>query len=290
MSATGWFDFPSLFRDRGVDLAALGGAYLVLLATLILTIVAFFAVRRLLLISPNRSTRDYGIYVSLTLATLLIAIVLENESLPAGAATLHYVAVPQLLLLLALHVAIWNRQDPWLIALGAGAVTATISVGAVLALTTSLVGPAYGIVLLVLATLLGFLWLKAVSTQRGFMKATSIYVGSKEALDTDPSAPAQKPWLGLTQWALLIAASVALAVANSLLRGAGIEEIPAVDVATESGLLLLATAVVCAVPAVGYWVTRKTWMPELTRFVWLAWIVVGFALTYGNYLGGLEPT
>jgi hypothetical protein len=30
-------------------------------------------------------------------------------------------------------------------------------------------------------------------------------------------------------------------------------------------------------------------MPELTRFVWLAWIVVGFALTYGNYLSSLAP-
>jgi hypothetical protein len=41
------------------------------------------------------------------------------------------------------------------------------------------------------------------------------------------------------------------------------------------------------VPAISYWVTRKAWMPELTRFVWLAWIVVGFALTYGNYLSSL---
>ena len=288
MSASGWFDFPSFFRDRGIDLATLGGAYLVLLATLIVTIAAFFAVRRLLLIAPNRSTRDYGIYVSLTLATLLIAIVLENESLPSGAATLHYVAVPQLLLLLTLHLAIWYRQDPWLIALGAGAITATIGIGALLGLTTTLLGPAYGIVLLVLAGLLGFLWLKAVSTQRGFMTATSIYVSSKESLDAATSP--QKPWLGLTQWAALITASIALAIANSLLRGTGIEEIPAVEVATESGLLLLVTALVCAVPAVGYWVARKAWMPELTRFVWLAWIVVGFALTYENYLGRLAPT
>lgn len=288
MSATGWFDFPSFFRDRGVDLAALGGAYLVLLATLILSIAAFFAARRLLLISPNRSTRDYGIYVSLTLATLLIAIVLENESLPSGAATLHYVAVPQLLLLLSLHLAIWYRQDPWLISLGAGAVTATIGIGALLGLATNLVGPAYAIVLLLLATLLGFLWRRAVSTQRGFMKASSIYVGSKESLDASTSP--QKPWLGLTQWAALITASIALAIANSLLRGTGLEEIPAIEVATESGLLLLVTAVVCAVPAVGYWLARKAWMPELTRFVWLAWIVVGFALTYDNYLGSLVPT
>jgi hypothetical protein len=87
----------------------------------------------------------------------------------------------------------------------------------------------------------------------------------------------------------LIAASVALAIANSLLRGSGLEEIPAVEVAAESGLLLFVTMTVCAVPAVGYWMARKAWMPELTRFVWLAWIVVGFALTYGNYLGSLEP-
>jgi hypothetical protein len=41
------------------------------------------------------------------------------------------------------------------------------------------------------------------------------------------------------------------------------------------------------VPAVSYWIARKAWMPELTRFVWLAWIVVGFSLTYGNYLSNL---
>ena len=288
MSATGgWFDFPSFFRDRGVDLAALGGAYLVLLATLSLTVAAFLAERRLLLVSPNRSTRDYGIYVSLTLATLLIAIVLENESLPYDAATLHYVAVPQLLVLLGLHLAIWRRQDPWLIELGAGAIAATIAVGTVLGLTTDLLSPAYGIVLVLLGALLGFLWLKAVSTQRGFMTADSIYVRSKEALHA--SAAPQKPWLGLTQWAALIAASIALAIANSLLRGRGLEEIPAVEVVAESGLLLLVTGVVCAVPAGGYWISRKAWMPELTRFVWLAWIVVGFALTYGNYLDSLDP-
>ena len=37
-----------------------------------------------------------------------------------------------------------------------------------------------------------------------------------------------------------------------------------------------------------YWFARKAWMPELTRFAWLAWIVVGFAFTYGNYLTSLD--
>ena len=130
-----------------------------------------------------------------------------------------------------------------------------------------------------------FLWVKAVSTQRGFVKASSIYLRSKET----PGAVAapQKPWLGLPQWVALLAASGALGVANSLLRGRALEEIPVFEVAAGSGLLLGVTALVCAVPAATYWLTRKTWMPELTRFVWLAWIVVGFALTYGNYLSSL---
>jgi hypothetical protein len=38
------------------------------------------------------------------------------------------------------------------------------------------------------------------------------------------------------------------------------------------------------VPAAFYWRAHKNWMPELTRFVWLVWIVVGFAFTYGNIL------
>jgi hypothetical protein len=274
-----------MFHDRGIELVTLGGAYLALLATVVLTIGGFLAVRQMLVISPNRGTRDYGIYVSLALATLLIAVVLENESLPPGSASLHYVIVPQLLLLLGLHLAIWYRQEPWLVALGAAAVAATIAVGALLGVTTALLGPAYWVALLLLAGLLGFLWRQSVSTQRAFATADSIYVRSKEMLHA--SNQPQKPWLGWPQWVALLAASVALAVANSLLRGRGLEEIPAVDVATDSGLLLVVTAAVCAVPAVSYWLTRKAWMPELTRFVWLAWIVVGFALTYGNYLSSL---
>jgi hypothetical protein len=285
MSSQSGFDPLALFSERGVDLAALGAAYLALLATVALTFAAFYAARKLLVVSPNRFSRDYGTYVSLTLGSLAIAVVLENESLPAGDATLHYVIVPQLVLLMALHLKIWHRQEPWLVTLGAAATAATVAVGALLALNTTLMGPAYGIALALLGALLGFLWVKAISTQRAFVKASSIYVSSKET----PSAAAaqQQPWLGLPQWVGLIAASAALGVANSLLRGRGLEEIPAVEVAAESGLLLVVTALVCAVPAISYWVTRKAWMPELTRFVWLAWIVVGFALTYGNYLNSL---
>jgi hypothetical protein len=276
------FDPLASLAARGIDLASLGGAYLSLLATVVVATAAFYAARHLLVISPNRGSRDYGIYVSLILAALSIAIVLENESLPRGSATLHYVAMPQLMMLLGLHLKIWHRQEPWLVALGAAATTATILVGAVLGITTELLGPAYWITLLLLAALLGFLWRKAVSTQREFVNASSIYLASKE--NRDAAAAPQKPWLGLPQWTALIAASVSLGVANSLLRGRGLEEVPAVEVAAESGLVLVVTVLVCAVPAVSYWVTRKAWMPELTRFVWLAWIVVGFALTYGNYL------
>jgi hypothetical protein len=274
-----------MLQDRGLDLVALGTAYLVLLATLVAAALAYLAARRYLVIAPNRGTRDFGIYVSLVLATLLIALVLENESLPLGSATMHYAALPQLLLLLGLHLALWHHQEPRLVALCAAATTATIVVVGAIGVTTELFRPAYWVTLLVLAVLLVFLWRKAVSTKRGFVNASSIYIGSKENLDAVTTP--QKPWLGLVQWVALIAASISLAVGNSLLRGRGLEEIPAADVAVDSGLLMVLTTLVCAVPALSYWLARKTWMPELTRFVWLAWIVVGFALTYGNYLNGL---
>jgi hypothetical protein len=171
------------------------------------------------------------------------------------------------------------------VALGAAAATATIVVGLLFAGATDLLGPAYSIALLALGALLGFLWWKAVSTQRAFVKARSIYLSSKES--HGGAAAPQKPWLGLAQWVALIGASLGLGVANALLRGRGLEQVPALEVAAASGLVLAVTALLCAVPAIGYWVTRKAWMPELTRFVWLAWIVVGFALTYGNYLNSL---
>ena len=183
MSRGGPFDLVGLLHDRGLDFAALGGAYLVLLATVIATIAVFAAARHLLVISPNRGARDYGIYVCLALATLFIAIVLENETLPYGTATLHYAVVPELLLLLGLHLAIWQRQEPWLVALGGSGAAATVLVGALLGLTTSLIGPAYWVALALLTALLVFLWRKAIFTQRSFMTASSIYMSSKETLD-----------------------------------------------------------------------------------------------------------
>jgi hypothetical protein len=280
-------DLAALFAERGVDLATLGSAYLILIATAVLTVAAFYTARSQLVISPNRGSRDYGIYAASALATLLIAVVLENESLPPGSATLHYAFVPQIVALLSLHVWISYRLEPWLVTLGASATAATIVVGALLGVATDLVGPAYWVALSLLGALLAFLWWKAISTQRAFVNASSIYLASKETLGT-ASAP-QKPWLGLQQWVALVSASLALGVANSVMQGRALEELPAVEVAAESGLLLVVTALVCAVPAGGYWLTRKEWMPELTRFVWLAWIIIGFALTYGNYLRSLAP-
>jgi len=286
-SSTGSFDVAALFAERGVDLATLGAAYLIFIATAVLTVFAFYTARSQLVISPNRGSRDYGVYVSWALATLLIAILLENESLPRGSATLHYAFVPQIVALMSLHVWISYRLEPWLVTLGASAAAATIVVGALLGMTTSLVGPAYWVALSLLRVLLAFLWWKSISTRRAFVNASSIYLQSKETLGT--AVTPQKPWLGLPQWVGLIAASVGLGAANALLQGRAIEELPAVEVAAESGLLLSMTALICIVPAGTYWLMRKAWMPELTRFVWLAWIMVGFALTYGNYLSSLTP-
>lgn len=284
--STGSIDYLAIFASRGIDLTHLGAAYLVLLASVALTAAAFVAARNWLVISPNRWSRDYGIYVSLVLATLLIAVVLENETLPRGAAMLHYVAIPQLLLLLAAHLAIWYRQEPWIVELGAAAIAATIVVAAFSSLTGDWVRPAYWVTTLIAISLLVFLWRKSVSTKRGFLTASSIYISSKET--PNGTAAPQKPWLGLTQWVALALASIAVATCNALLRGGRLTDIPAMSVAAETGILMLVTMLVCAVPAIGYWVARKTWMPELTRFVWLAWIVVGFALTYGNYLNHLN--
>ena len=279
----GAFDLTAALAQRGVTLSTLGAAYLFLLATLVATAAAFVAARAYLVISPNRFARDYALYVSMVLTAVLIAMGLENEILPRPAATLQYAAVPQIVALLLIHLTLARRQEPWLVALGGASLAGTAVVTAAAGALTALVHPAHWLTLLSFAALLAFLWLKCVSTKRGFMTAKSIYVGSKESADAH-AAP-QQPWLGLKHWVALTGASVLLAIVNALLRGAGLEQIPALDVALQSVLLLVVTAAICGVPALSYWLARKTWMPELTRFAWLVWIVVSFAFTYGNYLG-----
>jgi len=284
-TVAGASDLTTALHGRGIDFAALGGAYLVFIASCVVTAAVFFAARKYLVVAPNRQARDYAQYASAVLLTLLIATALENELLPAAMPALRYVAFPQILFLLALHLWAFRHQEPWIVELGASSIAASVIVAAVAAAAAGSLRVAHGVTLLVFGGLLGFLWYHSITTKRAFVTAASIYVRTKENLDA--TVAPQTPWLGLPHWAALVAASVALAIVNSMLRGGGIEEVPALDVALESALLLLVTASVCAVPATSYWLARKTWMPELTRFVWLVWLVVGFAFTYGNYLTNL---
>jgi hypothetical protein len=282
------FDFTAALHDRGITFASLGTAYLVFLASCVVTAAVYFAARKQLVVAPNRQARNYALYVIAVLLTLVVATALDNELSHAAMPALRYVAYPQIAFLIAAHVWIASRTEPWTIQLGASSLVGSALVAAAATAATDSFRIAHGVTLVVIAGLLAFLWYSAISTKRAFVSADSIYVRSKENLDA-VAAP-QKPWLGVPQCAALVAASIALAIANSLLRGRGLEDIPAVDVAIESGALMLVTAFVCAVPATGYWIARKAWMPELTRFAWLAWIVVGFAFTYGNYLTSLAKT
>jgi len=281
-------NFTAQLHDRGVTFASLGAAYLVFMASCVVTAALYSAARKHLVVAPNRQSRNYALYVVAVLLTLLVATALENELSRAAVPTLLYVAYPQILFLIAAHVWIAYRTEPWTIQLGASSLVGSALVAGAAAAATDSFRIAHGVTLGVVVALVGFLWYSSISTKRGFVSAASIYVRSKENVDATPKR--QKPWLGVPHCAALVAASVALAIANSLLRGRGLEDIPAVDVAVESGLLMLVTAFVCAVPATSYWIARKAWMPELTRFAWLAWIVVGFAFTYGNYLTRLAKT
>jgi hypothetical protein len=286
MQPIGALDLTAALQARGVDLATLGAAYLALLCNLLLAIVTFITARNHLVIAPNRGARDYGIYVAMTLAAFLVATVLENELLPRQSITLHYVAVPHVLLLLLIHLWIAFRPEPWLVALGLASSSGAILTVALTALVSDQRRVGYWLTAALLLALLVILWMRSISTKRGFLTARSIYVKSKETPDEVP-AP-QKAWLGLAHWVALAGASVALAVLNSMLRGAAIAQIPALQMLIESGLVMAVTLFVCAVPATSYWLARRAWMPELTRFVWLVWIVVSFAFTYGNYLTSLD--
>lgn len=271
---------------QGLSADAFGAAYFVLLGSLLLTSALFLLSRTFLVVTPNRASRDYGLYVVVVLVSIAVATVLENALLPDGAATLQYAGLPQLTMLLIVHLWIYHKHEPWLVALGAAAATGSAAAVAITAAVSNQIYLAHWLAAALLSCLLVYLWWHSISTKRAFVNARSIYIESKEK--RAKSIKPQKPWLGLPQWVALIAASIALAAINSMLRGSGLAEIPAVQVLGSSAFLLSVTALVCAVPAATYWLAHKHWMPELTRFAWLAWLVVGFAYTYGNFLNGLD--
>jgi hypothetical protein len=271
---------------RGIGLAELGSSYLVFLGTLVCTVTLFLCSRSWLVVSPNRAAKHYGVYVATVLISVIVATALENELVPRAYVTLDYALMPQVLLLLLLHLSIYYAQEPRLIAVGASANLGSCITVAAAMLLAGRNHVSYWLIMGLLVALVAYLAHFSISTKRGFLKAQSIYASSKE--HKDRRLAAQTPWLGLPQWVALVCASIALAAVNAALRGNGIADIPAVAVLAESTLLLSITTLVSALPALTYWLAHKHWMPELTRFVWLVWLVVGFAFTYGNFLSRLQ--
>lgn len=271
---------------RGVSLESLGTAYLFLVATALLTSALYTLSRMFLVVTPNRAARHYGLYVVMVLVSLAVASVLENELAPQQATALHYSMLPQLLLFLTIHLWIYYDQQPWLIALGAAGVLANVIIVASTSIVSNDIHVSQWLTFGVLIILLGYLCYHSISTKRGFTTGQSIYTETKSH-NTEPSR-IQKPWLGLPQWVALTCASLVLAMANASLQGSGIAEVPAVSVLATSAMMLSLTTFVCAIPATTYWLAHKHWMPELTRFTWLVWLVVGFAFSYGNFLGGFD--
>jgi hypothetical protein len=286
LSTTSGLTWADLLANRGISMSALGAAYIVLGTNALLAAPIFMVCRTKLVISPNRASRDYGLFMAVLLVSLMVAATLENQ-LSAAPLTLPYSMFPHLVLLFVIHLWIYYHQEPWLIALGFAATASLVFLVALFGYLGDGARLAHWVTIAIASALLVFVWLRAVTTKRAFVKSSStIYALSKEVgqeLSLD-----QTPWLGLPQWVALVTASIALAMVNELLVGVGLTEMPAVQVISQAGLVMAITALVSGIPATTYWLARKSWMPELTRFVWIVWLVVGFALTYGNYLLRLQ--
>ena len=286
LSTSSGLTWSHLLAERGLSMAALGSAYLFLVANAALAACLFALCRSKLVISPNRAGRDYGLFMAVLLVALMVAATLENE-ISAAPATLPYAMFPHMLLLFVIHLSIYYRQEPWLIALGFSATTSLILLVAAMSYAGGDIRLAHWVTAAVAVALLAFVWVKAITTKGAFVKSSNtIYALSKE-VGEELLVP-QTPWLGLPQWVALVTASLALGVVNELLVGVGLTKMPAVQVVSQAGLVLAITAVISGIPAATYWLARRTWMPELTRFVWMVWLVVGFAFTYGNYLLSLQ--
>lgn len=278
--------FTELLANVGLGLDSLGNAYLVLLGSIVLTLALFASIRIYLVVTPNRQARDYGLYIVTVLVALIIAATLENQIAPREISTIGYALFPQLILLAAIHYWIYQDPQPWLITLGASAIAGSTLTAVPAALLQQDIRSVHWLAVALLVALLAFLVVCSISTKRGFLRARSIYVESKERTST--AARPQRPWLGLPQWVFLAVASLALAMVNATLAGSGIGDVPALSVLIQSLVLLAITVSVSAVPAGTYWLAHRHWMPELTRFVWLVWLVVGFAFCYGNFLSSLQ--
>ena len=180
--------------SRGITLETLGLAYLGLWLSFLIGAIFFVILRANLVTSPNRSSRDYGLYASVLITTLMVAMVLENEILPVASLSLPYAALPQLLVIFVIHLWIYYRQEPWIIALGVASLSTTTLLAVGLLYAAQFVRPVHWFVLPLTAGLLIFAWVRCISTKRSFLKSSSIYASLARRTKPTMSAPRRPGW------------------------------------------------------------------------------------------------
>jgi hypothetical protein len=127
--------------------------------------------------------------------------------------------VPHLLALLAIHVALYRSVEPQLVAVAGAATCGAIGAIVLAGFFTDLVRAAHWLTALALGLLLALLARRSVTTKGAYVRASSIYLESKEF---DASAPPERqvPWIGYRHWIALAGATAAVSVLNATLQGA----------------------------------------------------------------------
>ena len=157
--------------ERGISPEALGIAYMFLVANAAFAGALFMVCRSELLISPNRASRSYALFMALLMGALLVAGALENELLPP-ATTLPYAIFPHILLLLIIHLWVYYRHEPWLIALGISSTAGLVLPVVALGFIGLGVRPAHWVIVGVATALLITVWMRACTTKRAFLKSS----------------------------------------------------------------------------------------------------------------------
>lgn len=279
----GYAAVPAIAPQERFTWAALGVAYAFLICSLLVAGIQYLYCRWQWVLTPTSSTRRYCIALMIITAFYIILTIMENGLAQLPVAPLPYESVPQALLILFVHYVAYRNEQPASITLAINLVVATGLVGLAASLVLNadigLVHWAAGLASLVLVIVTLY---RSSASKKSF--TTGKYFLESESEPNAHGRNVSTRWLSMGNWVLMVAASIAMAVAAQMATGATAGNLLAADILVDSLIVLGTTLLIAGVPTGLYWLVHRQCLPDLTWTAWVVWACGAAGLVYLRYL------
>ncbi len=262
---------------------AFGVAYAYFIACVVLAGLLYMFFRWQIVLNPGAITRRYAVAVQLIGLLYVIASILENAISDNGTSNLPYESLPLIGFVIIVHYLADREEQPAVLIFAFSLVIAIMAVGFVaLSMGWVEIRPGQWVIGAVGAGMVGYTLAQTTRTKKSYIGRAAVErkVSMKRAI------PGVRAWLSVEQWVALAVASLVVAAVTQTLAGSSLLSVPARRIFYHMVVLLGGTLIIGLLYSGLHWLLSRRSAGELAWVLWMVWILIAFASTYGMFLVG----